>query len=137
MSAKKLIVQVKVMRDAAKEVHVDTSNPQQFRRGGQEEDLGTSQKLGSGLAFVEMTTPEAALFAVRYLNNMHLTNRGLIVDFCLQDARKLHARTQKLEKHQRLAMEKKQEEKKKRREAKKNLKNQAQTAVLNLGKRSK
>lgn len=66
---------------------------------------------------------------------MHLTNRGLIVDFCLQDARKLHARTQKLEKHQRLAMEKKQEEKKKRREEKKNRKNQNQGTV-ELGKRS-
>lgn len=46
---------------------------------------------------------------------MQLTNRGLVVDFCLQDARKMLRRTQKLEKHQRLAMEKKQEARKERR----------------------
>ena len=52
------------------------------------QNLGTSYKLASGLAFVELADHESALFAVRYLNKMQLTNRGLIVDFCLQDARK-------------------------------------------------
>ena len=46
--------------------------------------------LSSGLAFVEFSEPELALFAVRYLNNMHLAgNRPLIVDFSLNDARKI------------------------------------------------
>ena len=39
-------------------------------------------------------------------------DRPLIVDFALDDARKLQKRTQKLEKHQRLAMERKEAEKK-------------------------
>lgn len=34
-------------------------------------------------------------------------NRPLIVDFALDDARKMQKRTQKLEKHQRIALEKK------------------------------
>ena len=46
--------------------------------------------LSSGLAFVEFTDPEISLFAVRYLNNMQLAgNRPLVVDFALDDARKL------------------------------------------------
>jgi len=54
----------------------------------------------SGLAFVEVTDSDLALFAVRYLNNMQLAgNRPLIVDFALDDARKMQKRTQKLEKH--------------------------------------
>ena len=57
------------------------------------DNLGHSFKLASGLAFVELMDHEAALFTVRYLNNMQLTNRGLIVDFCLQDARKMLRRT--------------------------------------------
>ena len=44
--------------------------------------------------------------------------RPLIVDFALDDARKLQKRAQKLEKHQRLAMEKKEEQKKEARQAK-------------------
>ena len=64
--------------------------------------------LSSGLAFVEVTDDDLALFAVRYLNNMQLAgNRPLIVDFALDDARKMQKRTQKLEKHQRIALEKK------------------------------
>ncbi len=46
--------------------------------------------MSSGLAFVEFTDPEISLFAVRYLNNMQLAgNRPLVVDFALDDARKL------------------------------------------------
>lgn len=74
---------------------------------------------------------------MRYLNNMQLTNRGLIVDFCLQDARKIFRRTQKLEKHQRLAMERKEAAKKERRTAKRaeSRKPETVTTVV-LGKRS-
>ena len=44
----------------------------------------------SGLAFAEFSDPKISLFAVRYLNNMQLAgNRPLIVDFALDDARKV------------------------------------------------
>lgn len=76
-------------------------------------DGKTITKQSSGLAFCEFSEPEIALFAVRYLNNLQLSgNRGLVVDFCLEDARKVFARTQKLEKHQRIALEKKSAQKK-------------------------
>lgn len=73
-----------MLRDAEKHVQVDVND---------KDNLGHSFKLASGLAFVELIDHEAALFTVRYLNNMQLTNRGLIVDFCLQDARKMLRRT--------------------------------------------
>lgn len=63
-SSKKLITQTKILRDAEKSVQVDTSNKD--LKG----ELGTSFKASSGLAFVELSTHEAALFTVRYLNNM-------------------------------------------------------------------
>lgn len=88
---------------------------------------------------MELSTEEAALFTVRYLNNMQLTGKGLIVDFCLQDARKMFRRTQKLEKHQRLALERKEAAKKERRansRAEKQGKPQFEK-VVELGKRSK
>jgi len=91
--AKALIRQVKVLKDVDKTI-VDP----------------VTQKvtnLSSGLAFAEFTVPELSLFAVRYLNNMYLGTRPLVVDFALDDARKLQKRSQKLEKHQRLAMERK------------------------------
>jgi len=101
------------------------------------ENLGSSFKASSGLAFVELSSHEAALFTVRYLNNMQLTNRGLIVDFCLQDARKMFRRTQKLEKHQRLAMERKDAAKKERRTAKRAESRKPDTiTTVELGKRS-
>jgi len=96
--AKALIRQVKVLKDVDK-TFVDP----------------VTQKvtnLSSGLAFAEFTVPELSLFAVHYLNNMYLGTRPLLVDFALDDARKLQKRTQKLEKHQRLALEKKTQEKK-------------------------
>jgi hypothetical protein len=61
LSSKRLIMQVKVLRDAEKHVQVDLND---------KNNLGTSYKLASGLAFVELADHEAALFAVRYLNNM-------------------------------------------------------------------
>lgn len=78
ISAKKLITQTKILRDAEKTVEVDTSNTEL-----KSDKLGTAYKAASGLAFVELVNHEAALFTLRYLNNMQLTNRGLIVDFCL------------------------------------------------------
>ena len=102
---KKTIVQVKVLRDGEKTIMSDD---------------GTQQlKLASGLAFVEFYDRELALFAVRYLNNMQLSgSRGLIVDFALQDARKLKIRSQKLEKYQKIAEEKRVDAKKEARLAK-------------------
>ena len=75
---KNLIKQVKVLRDGEK-TELDEKNQ--------------LIKLSSGLAFCEFSEPEIALYAVRYLNNMQLNGvRGLVVDFSLEDARKLHAR---------------------------------------------
>jgi superfamily II RNA helicase len=105
-------------------VQVDTSNTE--LKG---DKLGTAFKAASGLAFVELANHEAALYTVRYLNNMQLTSRGLVVDFCLQDARKMFRRTQKLEKHQRLAMEKKAAEKKQRRDARRDSDRQPKKAA--------
>jgi len=73
---KSLIRQVKVLKDGEKTVV----------------DVATQKvtSLSSGLAFVEFSDAELALFAVRYLNNMQLAgNRPLVVDFALDDARKL------------------------------------------------
>lgn len=103
--AKALIKQVKVLKDVDKTfVDPETQKVTNF---------------SSGLAFAEFSDPDLSLFAVRYLNNMHLAgNRPLIVDFALDDARKLQKRTQKLEKHQRIALEAKQEKRKEVREMK-------------------
>ena len=78
-ASKKLLRQVKVMRDQEKEAKAT-------------EEGAENLKLASGLAFVELMSADVALFTVRYLNNMQLTGRGLIVDFCLEDARKMHHR---------------------------------------------
>ena len=55
------------------------------------------------------------MFTVRYLNNMQLTGRGLIADFCLEDARKMHHRKEKLERQQKVALTVKKEARKERR----------------------
>ena len=82
---KSLIKQVKVLRDGEK-TELD--------------EKSQLTKLSSGLAFCEFSEPEIALYAVRYLNNMQLNGaRGLVVDFAIEDARKLHAGDQKLHKH--------------------------------------
>ena len=63
------------------------------------EDGSQMLKLASGLAFAEFSEPLVALYAVRYLNNMYLSGqRGLVVDFALEDARKVHIRQTKIEK---------------------------------------
>lgn len=83
---KSLIKQVKVLKDVDK-TFVDPETQK-------------VTNLSSGLAFAEFSDPDLSLFAVRYLNNMHLAgNRPLVVDFALDDARKLQKRSQKLEKH--------------------------------------
>lgn len=76
-------------------------------------------KLSSGLAFVEFSEHELALYAVRYLNNLQLSgNRGLVVDFALEDARKMFKRKMKLEKYAKIAEDKKKEARTQRREEK-------------------
>jgi len=89
------IKQVKVMRDQDKH-HLDEN--------------GQMQKLASGLAFCEFEEHGLAMFAVRYLNNLRLSGaRGLIVDFALEDARKMFKRKQKIEKFAKIAEEKRKE----------------------------
>ena len=73
---KTLIRQVKVLKDVDK-TFVDP-------------DTQKVINMSSGLAFAEFSDPKISLFAVRYLNNMQLAgNRPLIVDFALDDARKV------------------------------------------------
>ena len=76
-------------------------------------------KLSSGLAFCEFSDASIALYAVRYLNNLQLSaNRGLVVDFALEDARKMFKRKMKLEKYAKIADEKKKEARTERRKVK-------------------
>ena len=99
---KTLIRQVKVLRDQEKTQMT--------------EDGSDMVKLASGLAFCEFSEPAVALFAVRYLNNMYLAGqRGLVVDFALEDARKLHIRKTKIEKFQKIAQERRDLHKKEQR----------------------
>ena len=84
---KKLLRQVKVLRDQVKEAQTTEGDTK-------------SIKLASGLAFVELADHDAALFILRHLNNMQLTGRCLVIDICLEDARKLQARTQKQERQE-------------------------------------
>lgn len=87
---KKLISHVKVMRDE------------------QKADSVSGESLASGQAFVEFKSPELALFAVHYLNNLTiLGSKGLIVDFSMEDQRALFKRREKIEKWKNLANEKK------------------------------
>lgn len=99
------IKQIKVLRDETKQ-HLS-------------EATGEMLKLSSGLAFCEFSDPAIALYAVRYLNNLQLSgNRGLIVDFALEDARKMFKRKMKLEKFAKIADEKKKEARTERRKEK-------------------
>ena len=103
---------MKILRDAEKTVAVNDENPNDLSAA----NLGKSFKQSSGLAFVELSNEDAALYAVRHLNNLQLTpNKGLIVDFCLQDARKLYHRQLKLDKPRKMAEEKKLKLKKEKR----------------------
>ncbi len=52
------------------------------------------------------------MFGVQYLNNMQLHNdKGLIVDFALEDARVLHKREMRLQKQKKINEERKREQK--------------------------
>lgn len=88
---KKLILQIKVMRDEQK-------------------TDATGESLASGMAFVEFKNEALALYAVRFLNNMELTgkNRGLVVDFSMEDQRALFKRKEKIEKWRKIAKEEKE-----------------------------
>lgn len=61
---------------------------------------------------MEFKNEALALYAVRYLNNMELAgkNRGLIVDFAMEDAKALFKRKEKIERHRKMAKESKKEE---------------------------
>ena len=63
-------------------------------------------------------------------------NKPLIVDFALDDARKVQQRNQKLEKHQRLAMERKEAAKKEARQAKRQKTSEKQTGQKSLDKKT-
>ena len=89
-------------------------------------------KLSSGLAFVEFTEHSLAMYAIKYLNNLQLSaNRGLIVDFALEDARKMFKRKMKLEKFAKIADDKRKEARNLRREEKR--KNEAANQTIELG----
>jgi len=78
LRAKAAIRQVKILRDQEKTYSAES---------------GEVLKLSSGLAFGEFAEAKIATYAVRYLNNLQLgANRGLVVDFALEDARKMHKR---------------------------------------------
>ena len=61
-------------------------------------------------------------------------NKGMIVDYSLEDARALHQREQRLEKQKKISLEKKKEQKK---EAKKETKQEIIPGVVDLGKKGK
>ena len=62
-------------------------------RDQEKSDSATGDKLASGLGFAEFDDEDLALYAIRYLNNMELTNnRPLIADFSLEDVRAIHKR---------------------------------------------
>ena len=59
VSTRKIMKQVKVMRDKEKTAQSET---------------GDVSKLASGLAFAEFSEHKYALYVVNYLNNIHLSN---------------------------------------------------------------
>lgn len=60
---------------------------------------GETTQLASGLAFAEFSEHKYAMHVVNYLNNIQLNNsRNLIVDFALDDARKVRLRQQRMDK---------------------------------------
>jgi hypothetical protein len=91
--SKKLISHVKIMRDE------------------QKTDADTNDALPSGQAFVEFTNEDLAMFAVRYLNNMEMVpQKGLIVDFSMEDQRALFKRKEKIDRWRQIAKDRKREE---------------------------
>lgn len=63
---------------------------------------------------------------------MQLTNRGLVVDFCLEDARKMQKRAQKLEKFAKIALQAKKDKRTEKRAEKR----EEETTLVDLGKKS-
>ena len=70
------------------------------------------------MGFAEFDNEDLANFAIRYLNNMELvTNKGLIAEFSLEDARAIHLRERRFEKLKKLNDEKKREKRKEQKTA--------------------
>lgn len=95
------------------------------------------EKLASGIGFAEFSDESLAIFAIRYLNNMELVaNKGLIVDYSLEDARALHQREKRLEKQKKISDERKKEQ---RRQSKADQSQDVISAgtIVDLGKKSK
>ena len=94
IKAKKMLTQVKVLRDEEKL------------------DQATGEKAASGLGFAEFAEEDLANYAVRYLNNMELVQgKGIIADFALEDARVLHKREQRRERQVKLTEVRKRDQK--------------------------
>jgi len=90
---KKLVTHIKVMKD------------------GEKTDTETGAALSNGIAFVEFSNEELALFAVRYLNNYELVpTKGLIADFSMEDQRALFKRKEKIERWRNIAKENKHQQ---------------------------
>jgi len=80
-------------------------------RDEEKTDSLTGENLPSGQAFVEFKNEALALFAVHYLNNLEIvSNKGLIVDFSMEDQRALFKRKEKIERWRQIAKDKKLEE---------------------------
>ena len=68
---------------------------------------------------MEFKNEQLALYAVHYLNNLEIvTNKGLIVDFSMEDQRALFKRKEKIERWRKIASENKEQKKKERSERK-------------------
>jgi RNA recognition motif-containing protein len=97
---KKLITQVKILRDAERM------------------DPETNEKAPSGLGFCQFGDEALALYAINYLNNIQLEGgtkkggyRGLIVDMSLEDSRINHKREVRRDKAMKEIDQKKREKK--------------------------
>jgi nucleolar protein 4 len=77
----KLVYQFKVLKDQAKT-----------------DEVGKPKN--SGIGFIEVTNPELAMYYINNMNNFVMNKkkpRGMIIDFSIEDHRKLLKRSQKLE----------------------------------------
>lgn len=94
--------------------------------------------MASGLGFAEFDDETLALFAIKYLNNMQLvSNKGLIVDYSLEDARALHTREVRLERQKKVLFDKKKEMKKEAKATATPKEESALGTVVDLGKKAK
>ena len=62
-------------------------------------DTATNKNLPSGLGFIHFLREDLAVYALKYLNGMQFggTSRGIIADFCIEDARAVHKREKKID----------------------------------------